>query len=169
MLRRNRFVLSSFAALAALTALTATKTASAQTKVLISTCSDADNNGVIAQLQPILGPTYQLTGTIASNVNAGTLATQKGVLIASDNCISGAQTTVGNALATYVDQGGGVVETVFTQQTTIELLGTWTTGNYRTVTVQNNQIYTSGAMGMVFDPLHPIAQGVQSISVTTYR
>jgi hypothetical protein len=69
------------------------------------------------------------------NVGAGTptaadLARWDAVLVFDDATFADT-TTLGNRLADYVDQGGGVVEMVFANTTSIPLGGRFSSGNYK--------------------------------------
>lgn len=77
-------------------------------------------------------------------------------------------TALGDVLADYVDAGGGVVVTVFTNSTLNSnryLQGRWITGTYSVI--QQIGGTTSGAtqsLGLVLVPSHPVMAGVTTFS-----
>ena len=76
---------------------------------------------------------------------------------------------VGNILADFVDSGRGVVLAVFMQQLSIDIQGRWRTEGYDVVPAQSNNQYSMSTLGEVFDPSHPIMEGVEALQVDTYR
>ena len=76
---------------------------------------------------------------------------------------------VGNVLADFVDSGRGVVIAVFMNQTSISIGGRWRAEGYDILPAQNNNQYSASTLGEVFDPAHPIMEGVEALAVNTYR
>jgi hypothetical protein len=77
---------------------------------------------------------------------------------------------LGDALANYVDGGGGVVEAVFTQySTSFDIEGRWDSQNYTLVNRTSDGIYTSGTLGTRQQPSHPILTGVNTLTASSYR
>jgi hypothetical protein len=75
-------------------------------------------------------------------------------------------TALGDTLAAFMDQGGGVVIAPFGEATTWGIGGRYAT-QYMPVPLTANS-YLSGTLGTVDRPTHPIMQGVSAISVGNY-
>lgn len=74
---------------------------------------------------------------------------------------------MGDALATYVDQGGGVVVTGFANMTNmagVYLAGRWLTGAYEVIRHTSGLQSGTADVGAVLDPSHPVVQGVASVT-----
>jgi hypothetical protein len=70
---------------------------------------------------------------------------------------------MGNALADYVDRGGGVVLTMFTLLSSFGLDGRFQSDNYFAIQETANQVAGDGPVGMiVHDAGHPILSGVST-------
>jgi hypothetical protein len=76
-------------------------------------------------------------------------------------------TAMGDTLAAFMDQGGGVVIGVFADY------GSWAIGGrYQTQYMPfpvSTTLFSSGTLGTVHLPTHPIIQGISAISVGLYR
>lgn len=101
-----------------------------------------------------------------STPTLATLLNYDAVLVWSDASYADS-ITLGNNLADYVDEGGGVVVGVWAvtnYSTSLTLQGRWTSGPYQVM--MNDAWYTTGtsSLGAVHDPAHPIMQGVGSFS-----
>jgi hypothetical protein len=75
-------------------------------------------------------------------------------------------TAIGDTLAAFMDQGGGVIIAPFGEATTWGIGGRYAT-QYMPVPLTANS-YTAGTLGTVDRPTHPIMQGVSSISIGNY-
>jgi len=74
---------------------------------------------------------------------------------------------MGDVLATYVDQGGGVVVTGFANFTSITgvfLQGRWLTGAYEVIRHTAGLQSGPASLGAVLDPSHPVAHNVNTLS-----
>ncbi len=91
------------------------------------------------------------------------------VLVWSNDSFDNA-VAMGNALADYVDAGGGVVVAVFTN-TSLNvdrfLQGRWQTGNYIAIPQNGNYTQATGGLGQVLISGHPIFNGVNSFVTST--
>ncbi len=77
---------------------------------------------------------------------------------------------LGNVLADYVDAGGGVVTAVFETSTTTvgrSLLGRWDTDQYWIIQPRSGNTSSAASLGTIFDPTHPTAQNVNSLTATS--
>ena len=74
---------------------------------------------------------------------------------------------LGDSLARFIQLGGGVVEGTFADASGWAITGDWRS-LYAPFTVQNAS-FSSGTMGPVHQPLHPIMSGVSALSVGDYR
>ena len=76
---------------------------------------------------------------------------------------------LGDTLADYVDQGGGVVMMVFSHETNSSLQGRWENQTYW---VQQTYWYTfhstMGFLGTIHEPTHPIMRGVNAFTDGNY-
>jgi hypothetical protein len=104
------------------------------------------------------------------NATLQTLAQHDAVLVWTNSGLSDAQSVVaGNALADYVDQGGCVVELVFSQyQPGFEIAGRWRSENYSCI-APTSAAYSSGTLGTVHDPQHPVLESVATFNAGNYR
>ncbi|MEO0073858.1 MAG: hypothetical protein ABIK43_04275, partial [candidate division WOR-3 bacterium] len=73
----------------------------------------------------------------------------------------------GDTLAKFVDLGGGVVITVFADYSPWNIGGRFAT-QYMPVAFANNT-YTSGTLGTVHQPSHPIMNGVTTVGCGNYK
>ncbi len=157
-------------ALAALVLIAAAPVA-AQTPVLLL-AQDSTANGA-----PVLrdAADYDWDVTEMPNLlgeaNLQTLSQYDAVVVWSNQGLSDPQSVVaGDALAAYVDQGGCVIEAVFSQySTSFDIQGRWRTENYSCIAPTASNIYSSGSLGTVNQPGHPIMAGVQTVTVNSYR
>jgi hypothetical protein len=70
-------------------------------------------------------------------------------------------------LAKFVQLGGGVVEATFADNTRFEISGSWRF-LYASFTVRG-MMNSSGFLGTVNQPLHPVMTGVSALTVSNYR
>jgi subtilisin family serine protease len=75
-------------------------------------------------------------------------------------------TAMGDTLAAFMDQGGGVVIGVFADFPGYDIGGRYTT-QYMPFPKSNNS-YTPGTLGTVYQPNHPIMAGISAIAVGNY-
>jgi len=77
-------------------------------------------------------------------------------------------TLLGDVLADYVDAGGGVVVAMYTVGNNARILGRFDSQNYWCINVPSNSYSTYGAqtLGTVYDPTHPIMEGVSVLNAT---
>ncbi len=71
-------------------------------------------------------------------------------------------TTLGNNLADYVDDGHGVVVSVFANTDYGNLGGRWASGGYDAMQLPAGAIYSEATLGSIAQPGHPILAGVAS-------
>ncbi len=92
----------------------------------------------------------------------GSLQAYDAVLVYSNYQFAN-RTTLGNVLANYVDQGGGVVEAPFASNNGVYgLRGRWTTQQYGVWGQGPVRTGNSLTLGTVYDPGHAIMAGVNS-------
>jgi hypothetical protein len=96
------------------------------------------------------------------------LAAYDVVIVGNDYLWSSAKMppeAVGDALADYLDTGGKVIETLFAHDYQgWQLTGRYVAEGYAPFTVSTrNRAATLSTMGRVYDPVHPILHGVQTI------
>ena len=106
-----------------------------------------------------------------ATANLATLQQYEAVVVWTNNALDdNAAVTAGNALAEYVDQGGCVIEAVFSQYTTqFDIAGRWRTENYSCVGTTGANIYGAGTLGTIHVQGHPILDGVGSVASNGYR
>jgi len=80
---------------------------------------------------------------------------------------------LGDVLADYADNGGGVVVAVFSWNThsgsDLRLKGRYMDENYGAIQFGDYDPYSSGSLGTIHEPAHPIMQGVTSFSTPNFR
>ncbi|MBW4514419.1 MAG: DUF4347 domain-containing protein [Timaviella obliquedivisa GSE-PSE-MK23-08B] len=110
-----------------------------------------------------VGGTGAVTPTLAQLQNYGS------ILVFSDTGFQNA-TLLGDTLANYVDSGRGVVVSTFALGGGATLGGRWNTGGYSPVVIGGSSTGTA-TLGTIFNPAHPIVQGVSSFSggTSSYR
>jgi hypothetical protein len=87
----------------------------------------------------------------------------KAVLVFSDSGGFANATAAGDLLANYVDQGGGVVDAVFSHGS-IPLGGRWDSGNYSALDGSNQTSGTALSLGTIAVPTSPIMTGVTTFT-----
>lgn len=98
----------------------------------------------------------------SSTPSLATLLDYDSVLVWSDSGYANA-TELGNNLADYVDEGGGVVLGVWAVtniSSSHTLQGRWTAGNYRVMMNDASYITGTNSLGTVHEPEHPIMSNV---------
>jgi len=88
-------------------------------------------------------------------------------ILALTNVSPADSAALGDSLARFVQLGGGVVEGVFADCTGYPIGGNWRS-QYAPFTIQTCA-YSSGSMGIVHQPLHPMMAGVSAITMNNYR
>ena len=88
-------------------------------------------------------------------------------ILAFTNLAPADPAALGDSLARFVQLGGGVVEAVFADHPTFGITGSWRF-LYAPFTLLSSSL-TSGFMGTVNQPLHPIMSGVSALDVGDYR
>ncbi len=143
----------------------------AQSVLILSQSQGPQVQEILAQQPDQEWELSTFSGDIAS-VSAAELAAHDVVVVWTNRLVEpNASNLLGNRLADFVDQGGGVVEMVFTQfEPNPDVRGRWRTQNYACVaSVARTGIFTAGSLGDVAVPSHPIMQGVQSLEVGSNR
>ena len=77
---------------------------------------------------------------------------------------------LGNVLADYVDQGGGVVTAVFSTSTTTvgrSLAGRWDTEQYWIIQPRSGNTSGFASLGTILEPGHPTAANVSTLSANS--
>ncbi|MFT5732984.1 MAG: hypothetical protein ACJA2W_000365 [Planctomycetota bacterium] len=77
---------------------------------------------------------------------------------------------LGDNLADYADTGRGVVVAVFANTTTglnRSLGGRWETGGYEVIQQALGNTNSPSSLGTIIDPLHPLVQGVATLSASS--
>ncbi len=136
-------------------------------KVLI--CGAEADNSYLADVQTKIQSTGIFTTVDVFNVYTGTptlaqLQDYVAVLVFSDYDFADA-TALGNNLAAYVDGGGGVVSSVFSQTAIAPIQGNFNTDTY--LVIDPNTWNTDGdtrTLGTVLLPAHPIMHSVTSFN-----
>jgi hypothetical protein len=124
----------------------------------------ADDVSYVTDVQTYLMNTgmFNLVDTeINSTPTLETLRNYDAILVWADNSLDD---TVGDTLAAYIDEGGGVVSAVFNLFTGWGIEGTRFNTDYLLLNLGN---YASGAtttLGTVYDANHPIMEGVTSLT-----
>jgi hypothetical protein len=100
-----------------------------------------------------------------------TLVQHDAVIVWTNNALDdNGGAVAGDALAAYVDQGGCVVEAVYSQfSPSHDVEGRWRTENYSCVAPTPNGITSPGVLGTIHQEGHPILEGVETLSVATAR
>ncbi len=111
----------------------------------------------------------QATSYQVSSVTLTQMRNHQVVLVATDGCAGSYRNQLGDRMASYVDGGGNIASAVFNQQSTISIGGRWESGGYRVVNILNSNVYSTGSLGTVHMPNHPVMQGISSVGVRTYR
>lgn len=91
-----------------------------------------------------------------------TLQEYKAVLVFSDSGFLD-PIGLGDALASYVDLGGGVVEAVFANTTGLKLSGRWESGGYSPFVYGPQTQDVRLTLGTIHEPNHPIMSGVTTL------
>ena len=123
----------------------------------------ADADTWVADVQTYLMNTGMFNVVDMANNTTPTLATLRNydaILVWADNSLDD---TIGDTLAAYIDEGGGVVSAVFNLFTGWGIEGTRFNTDYLLLNLGN---YASGAtttLGSVYDAGHPIMDGVTSL------
>ena len=111
--------------------------------------------------------TFNVSSNGGRNLSLSSLITGGyGVVLTFANYTYLNATALGDTLAAFMDQGGGVVIAPFGEATTWGIGGRYAT-QYMPVPLTANS-YTAGTLGTVHLPTHPITAGVSAISVGNY-
>ncbi|WP_428231388.1 gliding motility-associated C-terminal domain-containing protein [Flavobacterium sp.] len=127
----------------------------------------AENVSWVAEVQNKLIATGAFDSVDFFNAASGTpgttlLANYKAALVWTDNVLNNA-TLLGNNLATYVDNGGGVVSMVF-ELSGLGVSGAFNTDAYRCLIAGGQLNGRSQSLGTVYNSMHPIMNGVLSFN-----
>jgi hypothetical protein len=85
------------------------------------------------------------------------------ILAYSDGPGSSFGASLGDVLAEYIEAGGGVVNAVF-HTASIPLGGNFVTSGYELIIPSGQSQGTTESLGTIFDPTHPILEGVNSFN-----
>lgn len=85
------------------------------------------------------------------------------------NYYYGNPTALGNVLADYSDIGGGVTLMTFSWYSGFKLEGRYMNEEYGSIPFGDYNPYSSGSLGTIHNPAHPIMNGVSSFSTGDYR
>lgn len=129
----------------------------------------ADNNGAQLDLEANLLGTGRFNSiTVIDGLSVTpslvTLQTYDAIVTWSNSDYNDS-TTLGNNLADYVDEGGGVVVMVFSTTSAgvrRTLQGRWATEDYFIMEPVSGTTTTASSLGVRYDPSHPILDGVNS-------
>jgi hypothetical protein len=121
------------------------------------------NNDVKAKIlaSDVIGDPIDIFNVRSGTPTAAQLKAYRAVLVFSDDPGFADPTTLGNLLADYVDNGGGVVIAPFaTAQPGLVITGRFATGNYSPVLFASQNQNTHLTIGTREVPTHPLLQGV---------
>ncbi len=106
-------------------------------------------------------------------VDLATLRRHDVAIVWTNQGLDDAQSTrAGDALAAFVDEGGAVIEMVFSHYLpNNDIAGRWRTQGYGLVsgTADRASVFSAGLMGTVEEPRHPIMQQVRSVRTDSFR
>ncbi len=93
------------------------------------------------------------------------------VMVWSNNGLDDEQARIaGDALAAYVDEGGCVIEAVFSQFSAgFDIEGRWRAENYALVAATGDDVYSGGTMGQILEADHPIMDGITAVGTNNFR
>ncbi|MDX2147802.1 MAG: hypothetical protein SFZ23_09800 [Planctomycetota bacterium] len=153
--------------------VSATEVGVAQRSVAIVAAANASTTDVrFTDVRQKLEATGLLCGGVGVfNASQGTptLAelSQYGAVLVWSNVDFLDELSLGNALADYVDRGGGVVVALFANTSTDpdrSIKGRWESENYHIVPPAFGNASGNASLGNVLIPNHPIMSGVQSVT-----
>jgi hypothetical protein len=124
----------------------------------------ADDVSYVTDVQTYLMNTgmFNLVDTeINSTPTLETLRNYDAILVWADNSLDD---TVGDTLAAYIDEGGGVVSAVFNLFTGWGIEGTRFNTDYLLLNLGNFASGATTTLGTVYDANHPIMEGVTSLT-----
>ncbi len=163
------------AALAAGLALPASAT-TGYTVLLTGAPSTADPTPQFLDVQTYLMATnrfvavdFHNAGTNGSTPTLAQLQQYDAVLVWSNGTYA-SDIDLGNVLADYVDQGGGVVTAVFSTSTTTNgrsLAGRWDAEQYWIIEPRGGNTSGFAALGTILEPGHPTVANVATLSATS--
>ncbi|GIW74085.1 MAG: hypothetical protein KatS3mg103_0607 [Phycisphaerales bacterium] len=144
--------------------------ATAQDVAIVAAAATSDTDPRFTEVASILDSSGQFTSV--SVINTVTTTPTLADLLAFDavlvwtNSTPGDPDGVGNALADYVDAGGGVVVAVFANSSTTtgrDIAGRWRGDPaYEVIIPRSGNQSGSASLGTILEPDHPIMQGVST-------
>ena len=159
----SRLAVASF-----LAASLSTAAVPAQPKVLL--CGAGGGATTDLRTKLVDSGAFAAVDEVDCNATTPSLATLSGydaIEVSSDNRFQN-QAALGDNLADYVDNGGGVVLMMLTMFDNFELLGRWSTGGYSCIATGNAAVSTTTLKATPNEPSSPLVQGVTGIT-TSYR
>lgn len=123
----------------------------------------ADDQTWTSEVQSKLGATGAFSSVDVFDANSGTpsmalLANYESVLVWTDDNVDD-PTLMGDNLANYIDNGGGVVSMTF-DLAGISVLGAFNTDAYRCLIPQSTSSGSLESLGTIYDATHPIMKDV---------
>jgi hypothetical protein len=151
-----------------LAALLSTATVPAQPKVLLCGAGGGATTDLRTKLlaSGAFGAVDEVDCS-ATTPSSATLSGYDAIEVSSNNSFQN-RAALGDNLADYVDNGGGVVLMMFTMFDNFELLGRWSTGGYSCIATGNAAASTTTLKATPNEPSSPLVQGVTGIT-TSYR
>lgn len=138
-------------------------------KVLLAAQSQLAAVQTTLEEQP--GQSWTLETIPLGEITLAELRAHDVVVVWTDRQLTDADSArVGDVLASFVDEGGGVVEMVFAQSSpNTDIQGRWRRGYSSVGSIDRASVGGAGELGEVYAPSHPIMQGVDEFATTRNR